>query len=170
VKVIERSKDMALIGEMQYLKIGGNTYSIPSSTETDPVFSASAAAGITVTDISNWNAKVSDDKTWNGVALDVTLVDMSNNSCRIPFMWDISGETSARMIRATKIPANNEIALYDDNAYLKSTTPSANDNSTNVATTAYVDAAIISYTAGTGIYITNGVISVNLDSAEGGTY
>ena len=46
---------MALIGEMQYLKIGGNTYSIPSSTETDPVFSASAAAGITVTDTSNWN-------------------------------------------------------------------------------------------------------------------
>ena len=33
------------------------------TSETDPVFSASAAAGISATDISNWNAKVSDDKT-----------------------------------------------------------------------------------------------------------
>lgn len=32
---------------------------IKNYTETDPVFSASAAAGITSTDISNWNAKVS---------------------------------------------------------------------------------------------------------------
>lgn len=30
------------------------------------------ANGITSTDISNWNAKVSDDKTWNGVTLDKT--------------------------------------------------------------------------------------------------
>ena len=107
---------MALIGEMQYLKIGNNTYSIPinggssvqiernltsgtksatitidgtsyelfaptpsiiptnisaftndsgyltSYTETDPVFSASAAAGITATNISNWNAKSDTDE------------------------------------------------------------------------------------------------------------
>lgn len=35
---------------------------ITSYTETDPVFSASAAAGITATDISNWNAKSNTDE------------------------------------------------------------------------------------------------------------
>lgn len=35
---------------------------ITSYTETDPVFRASAAAGITATDISNWNAKSSTDE------------------------------------------------------------------------------------------------------------
>ena len=34
------------------------------------------------------------------------------------------------------------LAKYDLNDYLKSATPSANDNSTNVATTAYVDRAV----------------------------
>jgi len=40
--------------------------------ENDPIFSASAAAGITSTDISNWNAKVSDTGNWNDVALTKT--------------------------------------------------------------------------------------------------
>ena len=35
---------------------------ITSYTETDPVFRASAAAGITATDISNWNAKSNTDE------------------------------------------------------------------------------------------------------------
>lgn len=41
-----------------------------------------------------------------------------------------------------KTPTANAISKYDANAYLYSTTPSTNDNSTKVATTAYVDAAI----------------------------
>lgn len=49
---------MALIGEMQYLTIGDKTYSIAAlSTETDPVFTASVAANITASDITNWDAK-----------------------------------------------------------------------------------------------------------------
>ena len=39
-----------------------------------------------------------------------------------------------------KTPTSNAIAKYDANSYLYSTTPSANDNSTKVATTQYVDA------------------------------
>lgn len=35
---------------------------LTSYTETDPVFRASAAAGITATDISNWNAKSNTDE------------------------------------------------------------------------------------------------------------
>lgn len=41
-----------------------------------------------------------------------------------------------------KTPTANVIAKYDTSAYLYSTTPSASDNSTKVATTAYVDNAI----------------------------
>ena len=55
---------------------------ITSYTETDPVFSASAAAGITATDISNWNGKTNTNisydsssrtlkKTVNGTTSDV---------------------------------------------------------------------------------------------------
>ena len=115
---------------------------LTSYTETDPVFSASPAAGITSSDITSWNNKVSDDKTWNGVTLDTSLAEMSNQSCRVPFMWNVNGETSARMMVANKVPTASNIAIYDNSAYLNSTTPSANDNSTKVATTAYVDAAI----------------------------
>ena len=43
----------------------GDTYNLVDETsgyiknyiETDPIFSASAASGITATDITNWNAK-----------------------------------------------------------------------------------------------------------------
>lgn len=41
--------------------------------ETDPVFSASAAAGITSTDISNWNAKTSNTGTVTSVSAGVGL-------------------------------------------------------------------------------------------------
>ncbi len=110
---------------------------IKNYTETDPVFSASAAAGITATDISNWNAKVSDDKTWNGVVLNKAY--MNNKSSTIVPIFE-SG--AAYYYIATATPSGGKVVLYDNNAYLNSTTPSANDNSTKVATTAYVDAAI----------------------------
>lgn len=57
-------------------------------------------------------------------------------------MWDVQNETSMRMGKAGKSPAASRIAMWDNNSYLYSTTPSASDNSTKVATTAYVDAAI----------------------------
>ena len=41
------------------ITLGSNTITpLTSYTETDPVFSASAASGITATDISNWNNKI----------------------------------------------------------------------------------------------------------------
>jgi hypothetical protein len=39
--------------------LGKADTALQSFTETDPVYSASAAAGITSTDITNWNNKVS---------------------------------------------------------------------------------------------------------------
>lgn len=42
---------------------------LQSFTETDPVFSASAAAGITSTDITNWNGKTSNVGTITGITM-----------------------------------------------------------------------------------------------------
>lgn len=56
-----------------------NTY-LTSYTETDPVFTASAAAGITNTDISNWNGKVNNVKV-DGVSVvtnGTAEIDLSN--------------------------------------------------------------------------------------------
>lgn len=112
---------------------------LTSYTETDPVFSASAAAGITSTDISNWNAKVSDTGKWNNVEL---IQDtQSRDAYYIPTLINFNS-TSAKVTYATSSPSSNKIVLWDSNEYIYSTTPSANDNSTKVATTAYVDAAI----------------------------
>ena len=104
------------------------------------MFSASAAAGITSTDISNWNAKVSDDKTWNGVTLNKTGT-ISGGSMYLAARTGTDA-TTAYPIKATSTPESQKIAMYNSNAYLNSTTPTANDNSTKVATTAYVDNAI----------------------------
>ena len=53
----------------------GDTYNLVDETsgyiknyiETDPIFSASAASGITATDISNWNNRVA-SINWNSVS------------------------------------------------------------------------------------------------------
>ena len=129
-------------------KTAANTWTLDTSnyltsyTETDPVFFASAAAGITSTDISNWNAKVSDDKTWNGITLNKTFA-ISNSTIYVPYTTTSSNSTTeAKFNQASTTPGVYTIAMYDGSLYLHSTTPSANDNSTKVATTAYVDNAI----------------------------
>lgn len=59
-------------------KTAANTWTLDTSTyltsytETDPVFSASAAAGITSTDITNWNAKTSNTGTVTSVRVQAT--------------------------------------------------------------------------------------------------
>lgn len=134
---------------------------LTSYTETDPVFSASVAAGITATDISNWNAKVSDDKTWNGVTLNKTYVTSTAENIRIPYSSTVT-DTSMNFINATYVPSNYQIARYNANGNLIAVTPSANDNSSKVATTAYVDAAIpkIYSSTNTGGYLTMATLPI----------
>ena len=118
---------------------------ISSYTETDPVFTASAAAGITATDISNWNAKVSDDKTWNGVTLDKSSTITQTSPVYVPWLAQTSGSSASLLsvvANTTGVSAANCIPKYNNSGYLVSTTPPANDNSTKVATTAYVDSAV----------------------------
>lgn len=115
---------------------------ISSYTETDPVFSASAAAGITATDISNWNAKVSDTGKWNDVKLNKTVVSNPTTATLFVPILTSTTTTTGYLVGATYSPNAGYLAKYDNSKYLYSTTPSANDNSTKVATTAYVDNAV----------------------------
>ncbi len=57
---------------------------ITGYTETDPVFSASAAAGITSTNISNWNAKSDTDEK-------LALVQLSGGSLSYPIVASSNG-------------------------------------------------------------------------------
>lgn len=117
---------------------------LTSYTETDPIFSASAAAEITSTDISNWNAKVSDTGKWNDVGLNKSST-IINSDIYIPYLVNTTSTTASLVAAVADTTGNNaakKIAKYNNSGYLVSTTPSANDNSTKVATTAYVDAAI----------------------------
>ena len=112
--------------------------------ENDPIFSASAAAGITSTDISNWNAKVSDTGNWNDVALTKTS-QVTQSNIYIPYLASTS-ETGANLVQAvadtTGNNAANRIPKYNNSGYLVSTTPTSGDNTTKVATTAFVSSAI----------------------------
>lgn len=74
------------------IEYGGNVYKlqdnqsgyITSYTETDPVFSASTAAGITATDISNWNSKTSNTGTVTSINLiSGTGITVSNSNTAI---------------------------------------------------------------------------------------
>lgn len=79
---------------------------------------------------------------WNGVALDKGF-SPSSQDFYVPFLSATTG-TRAALALATNSPAANRIAKYDANRYLNSTTPSADDSSTKVATTAFVGNAISS--------------------------
>lgn len=105
-----------------------------------------AAAGITSTDISNWNALVSDDKTWNGVALVKQAMTSTGDDTYVPLATSVS-PLNMSFTPVKKTPGNNAIAKYDANAYLNSTTPTSGDSSTKVATTAFVGTAIAAITA-----------------------
>lgn len=132
------------------------------TTETDPVFSASPAANITTANISSWNAKVSDDKTWNGVILNKGNAYSNNGDIYVPYL-DSSSSTVAYTGKATSTPTQGRIAKYDVSAYLYSTTPSTSDNSTKVATTSFVKTALSNITDNNTTYsvsMTNNIITL----------
>lgn len=108
----------------------GNTGDI---TYTAPVTSVNGKTGaVTVTE---------DDQTWNGVSLAKQSMTSSAETAYIPLATSTS-PVNMSFGAVTRTPTANQMVKYDQNAYLHSTTPSASDNSTKVATTAYVDAAI----------------------------
>ena len=101
-------------------------------TYTAPVTSVNGQTGVvTITE---------DDQTWNGVSLAKQQTTNTGDSTYVPLAVSTS-PINMSFTPVKKTPTANAIAKYDSNAYLYSTTPSANDNSTKVATTAYVDGA-----------------------------
>ncbi len=105
-------------------------------TYTAPVTSVNGQTGAVTLTIPD-----ADDKTWNGVSLAKQQTINTGEGTYVPLATSVSPvNMSFTPVKAT--PTANNIAKYDSNACLNSTTPSANDNSTKVATTAYVDAAI----------------------------
>lgn len=123
------------------------TSDIPTSaSDVGALADDCAAAGITSTDISNWNALVSDDKTWNGVALGTSGANTAADAY-VPSKDSTQASGTATWAKATSTPTNYCIAKYDNGPYLKSTTPTSGDSSTKVATTAFVGTAIAAITA-----------------------
>ena len=64
--------------------LGKADTALQSYTETDPVFSASAAAGITSSDITNWNSKTSNTGTVTQVKVGNTAYNPSSGVVTIP--------------------------------------------------------------------------------------
>lgn len=131
-KTSDLTNDSGFITDAGVTSFNGSTGAI---TYTAPVTSVNGQTGaVTV---------VEDDKTWNGVTLELagTVQSSSTNEYYVPGRSTTSAIT-AYQFKATSTPGKNHIAKYDVDSYLISTTPSANDNSTKVATTAYVDNAI----------------------------
>lgn len=112
------------------------------ATPTGAVTSVNSKSGAVTLEASDVGALPDDtDVTkWNDVAL-IKGFSPSSDDFYIPFLPTTTSTTSSLAL-ATNSPAANRIAKYDINAYLYSTTPTASDNSTKVATTAYVDSAI----------------------------
>ena len=63
--------------------LGKADTALQSFTEADPVFSASAAAGITASDITNWNGKTSNTGTLTGVKFNNTNATVTNGVASI---------------------------------------------------------------------------------------
>ena len=95
---------------------------ITTAEETDPMFSASAAAGITSNDIQNWNNKTSSIGTITGVSINGTSIATSG------------------VANITSVPASILTGAIPNG--VTATTQTQSDNSTKIATTAYVDTAI----------------------------
>lgn len=129
---------------IEHINLNGTTYDIKDNI--------SPAASITSSDITNWNNKVSDDKTWNGVELAKQSATNSGDSTYVPLATSTS-PLNMSFTPVKKTPTANAIAKYDNSSYIYSTTPSARDNSTKVATTAYVDGVAVPSGGTTGQFL-----------------
>ena len=82
-----------------------------------------------------------DDKTWNGVTLNSSTT-IGTGVHYVPAKNDTNLSGDAYLLPASYEPNRNYIAKFDNSSYLHSTTPTAGDSSTKVATTAFVGNAI----------------------------
>ena len=132
-----------------------STTSIPSATSdltndsgfitsSDiPVTSVNTKTGAVSLSASDVGAlpSTTDVTKWNDVALSIGSTWKAGNGGGVPYL-DERTSTTAGLKKVTTTPTDGAIPVWDSNKYIYSTTPSASDNSTKVATTAYVDSAI----------------------------
>ena len=131
--------------------VNGQTGTVVLSIPTDTgdltnnagfVNAAGAAAAAPVQSVNGQTGAVTvveDDHKWNDVALSKSA--SAGYSGYVPFLAD-TNSTTASLRQMSTSPSSGTVAVFDSSNYLYSTTPSSNDNSTKVATTAYVDSAI----------------------------
>lgn len=107
---------------------------ITSYTETDPIFSASAAAGISSTDISNWNAKSDFSGSYNDLSNKPTIP-----AAQVQSDWNATSGMGVILNKPT-IPAATIVTQV-----LTSGTLIATINGTNIYAPTYTDADGVSY-------------------------
>ena len=112
---------------------------LQSYTETDPVFKASAASGITASDITNWNNKTSNTGTVTGIKMNGSskgtsgVVDLGTV---ITAHQDISGKLDVTTAASTYLSKTDA-----SNTYLGKTAKAASATSADSATKATQDAS-----------------------------
>ena len=109
-----------------------------------PVTSVNTKTGAVSLSASDVGAlpSTTDVTKWNDVSLAKQVGYSSAETSYVAGLGSSISTVSGSFYPATRTPTAHYIAKYDNNAYLYSTTPAASDNSTKVATTAYVDSAI----------------------------
>ena len=93
-----------------------------------------------------------DDHKWNTKGLTIQDATYEGETNYIPIFMSLSA-IDANLTKATRVPTAHAIPKYNADAYLVATTPSTSDNSTLVATTAFVNAAIAASGGGAGASI-----------------
>ncbi len=121
---------------------------LTSFTETDPTVpswaKASSKPTYTASEVGAL-ADTTDVTKWGDVALDKTS-GVGGTGFKVIVLASASA-TTAYLLGSGYTPTAGYLATYNNDKYLFSTTPSASDNSTKVATTAYVDNAVSSVDA-----------------------
>lgn len=86
-KVVTATEKSTWNAAVRSVTFNGSSVSVSdgsiSMSESDPVFSASPAAGISAADISNWNSKTSNTGTLTGVTFNGTSASVSNGVAAI---------------------------------------------------------------------------------------
>lgn len=141
-------------------------------TELDPIFKASAAYDITSSDITNWNSKTSNIGTVTGIKINGStknpssgIVDLGTIITSIP-VTSVAGKTGAVTLAKGDVGlgnvTNESKATMFTNAALTGTptapTAGSTTNTTQIATTAFVQSAIDAKLAANDAMIFKGTI------------
>ena len=126
------SKTSDLTNDSDFVSDANYVHTDSNFTAEEKTKLAGIAAGATV-----------DDHKWNSVQL---IESMNQSAALNPVFVPIIPASGTRKVayytEASNTPIAGNLPKYDASRYIYSRTPSANDNSTKVATTAYVDGAV----------------------------